>query len=195
MILGVHALHLPIPLLMTVSTLKAYLDGVTLAPILSNPSTAEVKQAAFSEFVKCYSCCKGQPDNGPANNTCARTQCTPKDPKGLTELSEMETCFLVPREQISFIGYSMRTPRWRYTEWLHFNGTILHGDFNRRVAVWGSLLETTLCVLAMGNGCILSPCVDGVERHHRCDAIQQLSLVCIYQYFYPIATGCNIAPN
>jgi hypothetical protein len=27
----------------------------------------------------------------------------------------------------------MRTTRWRYTEWLHFNGTILHGDFDRRV--------------------------------------------------------------
>ena len=29
----------------------------------------------------------------------------------------------------------MRTARWRYTEWLHFNSTLLHGDFDRRVAV------------------------------------------------------------
>jgi hypothetical protein len=34
-----------------------YLDGVSLGPVLADP-TAVVKQAAFSEFVKCYSCCK-----------------------------------------------------------------------------------------------------------------------------------------
>ena len=35
----------------------------------------------------------------------------------------------VPRAEIDFIGYSMRTARYRYTEWLHFDGAILHGDF------------------------------------------------------------------
>jgi iduronate 2-sulfatase len=45
----------------------------------------------------------------------------------------MGNCFHVERTLIDFIGYSMRTTRYRYTEWLHFNGTILHGDFSRRV--------------------------------------------------------------
>ena len=33
-----------------------------------------------------------------------------------------------------FIGYSVRTQEWRYTEWLRFNGTALHGDFGAVVA-------------------------------------------------------------
>lgn len=28
----------------------------------------------------------------------------------------------------------MRSKKWRYTEWLHFDGTKLHGDFSRKVA-------------------------------------------------------------
>lgn len=114
-----------------------YLDGVTLAPILASP-TVMVKQAAFSEFVKCYSCCKvpdpaGQPPwlppvgkddsclppdqkSGPGRHRCPAWPALPADP---TDLSEMETCFNVPREHIDFIGYSMRTAEHRYTEWLH----------------------------------------------------------------------------
>ena len=58
-------------------------------------------------------------------------RCEPTDP---SDLHEMGNCFRVPRSQIDFIGYSVRNERWRYTEWLHFDGTLLHGDFNRRVA-------------------------------------------------------------
>ena len=144
------------PTLVTVAGKAAaspsYLDGVSLAPVLADP-TATVKQAAFSEFVKCYSCCKvpdppgtppwaqgdNQPggkceppdDNGPGRHRCPAFPALPADP---TDLSEMETCFFVPREQIDFIGYSMRTSEYRYTEWLHFDGKALHGDFTRRVA-------------------------------------------------------------
>eukprot|EP01048_Picozoa_sp_COSAG05_P021651 COSAG05_NODE_4058_length_1694_cov_2.136050_2_plen_92_part_00 len=28
----------------------------------------------------------------------------------------------------------VRSTEWRYTEWLHFDGVKLHGDFSRRVA-------------------------------------------------------------
>jgi len=56
----------------------------------------------------------------------------------LTHHSSSSTCFpltslQVPRATIDFIGYSVRSARWRYTEWLGFNGTLLHGDFNRVV--------------------------------------------------------------
>ena len=119
---------------------------------MANP-TATVKPAAFSEFVKCYSCCKvpdppGAPpwaqgdkqsggkcsppdDNAPGRHRCPAFPALPADP---TDLSEMETCFQVPREHIDFVGYSMRTADYRYTEWLHFDGEALHGDFTRRVA-------------------------------------------------------------
>lgn len=104
-----------------------YLDGVSVAPLLTNPSL-QIKKAAYSEFVKCYSCCN-IPDSEPCSQTGSR--CPPKDP---TDLHEMANCFHVDRKQIDFIGYSVRTPEWRYTEWLHFNGTKLHGDFSRMVA-------------------------------------------------------------
>jgi arylsulfatase A-like enzyme len=144
------------PTLVTVAGQAAvapsYLDGMTLAPLIADP-TATVKPAAFSEFVKCYSCCKvpdpsgtppwplgnQEPDgrcepadaSGPGRHRCPAYPALPADP---ADVSEMETCFQVPRETIDFIGYSMRTAEYRYTEWLHFDGKILHGDFTRRVA-------------------------------------------------------------
>ena len=171
----------------TGGVVPGYLDGVSLKPLLIDPTTS-VKDAAFSEFVKCYSCCPNT-FPGPNNNSCARFRCAPAVPD--PTIQEMETCFDVPREQIDFIGYTMRTQgnldtvwttsrthwtalhrrtravwhallrthvrgmpiasisacdtRWcdqftfcrrsyRYTEWLHFDGAILHGDFGRKVA-------------------------------------------------------------
>ena len=46
----------------------------------------------------------------------------------------MSNCFKVARTEIDFIGYSVRSAQWRYTEWLHFDGVKLHGDFGRKVA-------------------------------------------------------------
>ena len=77
-----------------------YLDGVSLAPVLADP-TASVKQAAFSEFVKCYSCCKvpdDKPCNPPDTNGPGRHRCPPVDP---ADLSEMETCFQVRSAGVS----------------------------------------------------------------------------------------------
>ena len=34
---------------------------------------------------------------------------------------------------IDFIGYSTRTSEWRYTEWLRFNTSVLHGDWNQPI--------------------------------------------------------------
>ena len=107
-------------------------SGVSLRPVLEDP-TATVKDAAFSEFVKCYSCCP-RGDTGPNDNSCAQGRCFTPGTTDPADLREMETCFHVPRAEIDFIGYSMRTPKYRYTEWLRFNGTILHGDFGRKVA-------------------------------------------------------------
>lgn len=106
-----------------------YCDGTSLAPVIRNGSVA-VKEAAFSEFVKCYSCCR-VPDAQPCLPGGAAGRCPPAN---YSDLHEMGNCFHVPREQIDFIGYSARTSSWRYTEWMRFNGTALHGDFQRVVA-------------------------------------------------------------
>ena len=86
------------------AAVPGYLDGISLAPLLADPSVT-VKEAAFSEFFKCYSCCNvsdtepcNQPD-GPSGS--GQNRCPPSDP---SNLSEMETCFHVPREMIDYIG-------------------------------------------------------------------------------------------
>lgn len=57
-----------------VHTTPDYLDGTSLRPLLANPA-ATVKVAAFSEFVKCYSCCR-VPDNHPCDTgTLAQCLC------------------------------------------------------------------------------------------------------------------------
>ena len=113
------------------SAAPPYCDGTSLAPILANPKST-VKEGAFSEFVKCYSCCR-VPDVQNCLPGGTQGRCAPTNPAGLDDLHEMGDCFQVPREQIDYIGYSVRTHSWRYTEWLRFNGTILHGDFAAKV--------------------------------------------------------------
>jgi len=109
----------------------SYADGMSVKPLLLSPSaTVALKPAAYSEFVKCYSCCR-VPDDQACHVGGTQGRCAPKTAAGLADLSEMGNCFDVPREHIDFIGYSLRTAHWRFTEWLHFNGTTLHGDFNR----------------------------------------------------------------
>ena len=97
-----------------------------------------IYQGAYSEFVKCYSCCVS--DAGKCNPTLRCAPGTPVvagkggHPADAADLHDMGDCFKVTRENIDFIGYSVRSTRWRYTEWLHFDGVKLHGDFTRRVA-------------------------------------------------------------
>ena len=114
------------------STPPAFADGTSLAPVLRDPA-ASVAKGAFSEFVKCYSCCRVA-DDAPCLPGGTQGRCAPTSPADAADLHEMGNCFQVPSNQIDFIGYSVRTTRWRYTEWLRFNGTLLHGDFGQRVA-------------------------------------------------------------
>lgn len=37
-------------------------------------------------------------------------------------------------KEISIMGYTIRTERFRYTEWVHFNHTTFQGDWNSVVA-------------------------------------------------------------
>eukprot|EP00039_Didymoeca_costata_P023018 m.5766 g.5766 ORF g.5766 m.5766 type:complete len:657 (+) comp3394_c0_seq1:31-2001(+) len=116
--------------LATPANAPEYCEGNSLAPIFKTGNTSlRVKEGAYSEFVKCFSCCR-VPDNSPCLPGGAAGRCNVTN---TSDLHEMGNCFHVPREEIDFIGYSVRDSQYRYTEWLHFNGTILHGDFNRMV--------------------------------------------------------------
>merc|ERR1712070_946719 len=80
-------------------------DGSSLKPILEEP-TAIVKDVALSTFPRCAH--KGMPIYGQ---------------RGLEGADN--TCLEVERTDFTWMGYTMRTDRWRYTEWVRWNGTTL----------------------------------------------------------------------
>ena len=86
-------------------------DGLSLAPLLRTPraSTAELlrqKSAAFGQHAHCLRDVK--------NNY------APIDP-----FVTADSCTVTPRDQLDWMGYSIRTDEWRYTEWVGWNGTSL----------------------------------------------------------------------
>ena len=91
----------------------AGLMGRDLAPLVRAPATpaAATLEAgeAYSHQAKCYR--KDQPTPHP----------TPEQ----QTLQTMMTCEFVDRGDMDFMGYSVRTAKWRYTEWAAWNGTAL----------------------------------------------------------------------
>ena len=88
------------------------IEGTSLAPLFDNPShsaynAAEVldkSAAAFSQYPRCLHNLTSQwDDNG----------CSSK---------------VVP----SYMGYSIRTPEWRYTAWMEWNVTAMKADWSKK---------------------------------------------------------------
>lgn len=82
------------------------LDGTSLRPLLEAPTTAHhPKQVALSVFPRCRH--RGMPLYGS---------------RGLPGGAD-NSCLTVERTDFTWMGYSMRTDRYRYTEWVEWNGT------------------------------------------------------------------------
>lgn len=94
-------------------------DGHSLVPVLADPEHGSVKDFALSTFPRCAH--TGMPAYG------ARGQ-----PGGYDN-----TCLEVERTDFTWMGYTMRTDRWRYTEWVRWNGT----DFT---PIWSQLKAVEL---------------------------------------------------
>eukprot|EP00041_Stephanoeca_diplocostata_P016505 m.325400 g.325400 ORF g.325400 m.325400 type:complete len:709 (+) comp20385_c0_seq1:72-2198(+) len=78
------------------------LDGTSLGPLLRGEVAAgTVKPYALSQYPRCP------------------TATNPAD------FWQSNWCEFVDRTQIRFMGYSIRTDAWRYTEWVKFNGSSL----------------------------------------------------------------------
>ena len=92
-------------------------DGVSLLPLLRDPARAMVKDAALSMHPRCAH--PSMPAYG------ARGQKGGRD----------NTCLEVERTDFTWMGFSMRTDRWRYTEWVGWNGTALLPIWEQRRAV------------------------------------------------------------
>jgi hypothetical protein len=82
-------------------------DGTSLRPLLESPATAAVRLFALSTFPRCVH--PGMPPYG------ARGTASDAD----------NTCLDVERSSFTWMGYSIRTDDYRYTEWLPWNGSSL----------------------------------------------------------------------
>merc|ERR1712190_293563 len=87
------------------------LDGESMVPLLRNPSQEETKGFALSMYPRCPSS---------------------KDP---SQFYEDNKCEFVERSKFPYMGFSLRTPEWRYTEWVEWNGTSLQPLWNRPVGI------------------------------------------------------------
>jgi|EP01047_Picozoa_sp_COSAG01_P064613 iduronate 2-sulfatase len=94
-------------------------EGTSLRPILEDPEQATVKSVALSTFPRCSHV--GMPVYGARGSG------------GLDN-----TCLDVERTSFTWMGYSMRTDRYRYTEFVRWNGTSLS-------PIWTQLKARELC--------------------------------------------------
>ena len=86
-------------------------EGTSLMPAFLEPGSNGDKQYAFSEFPQC-----------------------PSNP----DVSLWHTgggCQNVPREQLQFFGFSIRSQTWRYTEWHPWIGSELRADWQAMTGV------------------------------------------------------------
>lgn len=99
------------------------LGGVSLKPVLEDPSGPGVKDVALTQFSRCWQ-----------NTSAANYDDTvggPGDEHNHTASWEsMSDCHWVHRNAIDYMAYSLRTSgpdlgEWRYTEWVEWNGTAL----------------------------------------------------------------------
>jgi len=105
-------------------------EGESLVPVLADPEHAAVKAAALSTFPRCAHV--GMPVYGARGNGGADN-----------------TCLGIERTEFTWMGYTMRTDRWRYTEWVSWNGTTLSpcvdgSGISGEPCTWGKLKAAEL---------------------------------------------------
>ena len=83
------------------------LEGKSLAALFDDVSRS-VKNASLSQYPRC------NPD---------------------PDVSKKDSCKQTNRTEIGYMGYSMRTDRYRYTEWVKWNGTDLKPEWSNQIGV------------------------------------------------------------
>merc|ERR1712137_45896 len=84
------------------------IDGTSWAHLLDHTSGSHL-QAAFSQYPRCW------PDGMKG------------DPAAF---DKMVRCTAVEKTDFAYMGYSIRTERWRYTEWAAWDGATLRPNWN-----------------------------------------------------------------
>lgn len=118
------------------------LDGESVVPILREPATKQTKGYALSMYPRC-----------PAST----------DPE---KFYLDNKCEFVERSKFPYMGFSLRTPEWRYTEWVQWNGVTLQPLWDKRVGV--ELYPHTTDSRCDVSGKI-NDCMDGSENDNNVD--------------------------
>ena len=92
----------------------AEVDGVDLTPLFRTPGAVGVSEGAYTQQARCY----------------AKDAATPNPTPEQRQLFMMMTCEFVPRSEMDFMGYSVRTEQWRFTEWVRWNGSALRPSWS-----------------------------------------------------------------
>ena len=121
----------------------AGVDGTSLAPLLDNPTPAAgpaFKTAAYSQMARCLLCQASDSKKG---------RCPPGVKAGevYSPYVGKDDCANVPREEIGWMGFTMRTPSWRFTTWVAWNGEALRPDWTKVNAteLYAHDCDTPLC--------------------------------------------------
>merc|ERR1712224_395054 len=97
------------------------IDGKSLGDVIRSGGDGSVRDAALSVFPRCPKIGGNQHDFGPFNTNAS-------------EFWKDNFCEMVDRSMIPWMGYSIRTEHWRYTEWAAWDGKLLKPDFSKPLA-------------------------------------------------------------
>lgn len=95
---------------------SADVDGTSLAPLLDNPTQTvgpAFKTTAYSQMARCLLCLEkreGRPGAMCPKGGAIGSVYSPYEAK--------DDCAETPKEKIGYMGFSIRTPAWRLTEWV-----------------------------------------------------------------------------
>lgn len=104
------------------SHVESSVDGVSLMPVVMNPNTAHPpRMSAQTQFPRCYSSLSPEVRGGKNNSSVS--------PEKLPELDRTD-CQDIERDQFDLMGYSLRTPDYRITEWRMWDGAKLEGRWD-----------------------------------------------------------------
>ena len=117
-----------LPLDPTMGGVETPLSGVSLAPVLSDPTLAgdaAPNQYAFSQFPRC-ACTYATPAPDSRNGTCPQDYVNAwTNEHGATGAANHHVCLFTPARDFDWMGYSVRSETWRYTLYVAWDGATL----------------------------------------------------------------------
>eukprot|EP00054_Salpingoeca_dolichothecata_P023903 m.160990 g.160990 ORF g.160990 m.160990 type:complete len:377 (+) comp24838_c0_seq4:1232-2362(+) len=135
-------------------------EGKNLGALFVSQDLPPEQQFAFSQQARCF------------NVKTPNLRPTPSEQK----LTNMETCSFIAKQEMNYMGYSVRTRSWRYNEWHEWNRTALR-------PVWGNNVGRELYDHRQSSDWNLET-INLVNESQYADVVANLSAV-LKQHFAP----------